>query len=792
VPVDNTAFVPTASMLAGDFTAVASPACNAGRQVALRGPFVNNRVSPGALSPAAVAIAGKLPTSTDPCGRVVYGLSADSDEKQAVGKLDLQLSSNHSMFGRYLATTFFRDPPNSKSTNLLTSLTGGDDQLSQSFTYGDTVVLSPTAVNALRFAFNRSSVARTHVETFEPRDVGINTYSYLPHYSLFTITNAFTLGGNSRAVFDTNTYQVNDDVTMVRGNHQWGFGATVAHWDSFSSANIRSPGVFTFDGQVTGLPLADFLTGNLAQFRQVAPNVLDTSQWYTAVYAQDTWRIAPRVTVNYGLRWEPFIPQAIENDYAFTFDAARFIQDIRSDVFVNAPAGFLYPGDEGFIGRSGIKTRWLSTAPRVGVAWDPAGDGRTSVRSSYGMSYDYPNGRVLITTALAPPWGSEVIIPVPAGGLEDPFRGVAGGNPFPTPENPGADVAFPTGGQFIAPLENANNPVTHAWNLSLQRQFGSAWAGSVSYIGNYTAHLWNPLPVNPAVYIPGGPCTLADGRTYNPCSTPANTNARRLLSRQRWSDGQKLGAVDVHDDRGSQAYTGVLLSFQRRSVDGLSLSGNYTWSTCEGTPTQAGSTPNAGTGYVKPDDIEYDRGKCDSDRRHIMNLTASYETPRIERGAWGAIASGWRLSGIARAASGAWLTGRAAAKPRVGRSVRRQELEQLSEPGSVCAAGARHLRRPAAQRRGRARPLVDRRLDRSGVRARGHAPGRAAPRGLQPAEHDTARKPGHQSEQPDLRSHPVGRRPAHPAVRGEVRILKRGSTALGYQPSGNGKLEAAG
>jgi hypothetical protein len=251
VPVDNTAFVPTAAMLAGDFTAAASPACNAGRQVALRGAFANNRVDPAALSRAALAIAAKLPTTTDPCGRVVYGLSADADEKQAVGKVDLQLSSNHSMFGRYMATAFFRDPPNSKSTNILTSQTGGDDQLSQSFTYGDTIVLSPTTVNALRFAFNRSSVRRTHVETFEPRDVGINTYSYLPHYSLFTITNAFTLGGNSRAVFDTNTYQVNDDVTMVRGNHQWGFGATLAHWDSFSSANIRSPGVFTFDGQVT-------------------------------------------------------------------------------------------------------------------------------------------------------------------------------------------------------------------------------------------------------------------------------------------------------------------------------------------------------------------------------------------------------------------------------------------------------------------------------------------------------------------------------------------------------------
>jgi hypothetical protein len=584
------------------------------------------------------------------------------------------------MFGRYMATTFFQEPPNAKSNNLLTSQTGGQDQLTQSFTYGDTIVLSPNAVNALRFAFNRSSVRRTHVETFEAKDVGINTYSYLPHYSLFTITNAFTLGGNSKAVFDTNTYQLGDDLTYVRGSHQWGFGATLARWDSLSSANIRSPGVFTFDGQVTGLPLADFITGNLAQFRQVAPNVLDTSQWYTAVYGQDAWRLSSRVTMNYGVRWEPFIPQAIENDYAFVFDPDRFRKGIRSTVFVNAPAGFWYPGDEGFIGRSGMKSRWWNAAPRVGVAWDPKGDGRMSIRSSYGLSYDYPNGRVLITTALAPPWGSEVIIPVPAGGLEDPFRGIVGGNPFPTAEQPGADVAFPTGGQFIAPLPDADNPRMHAWNVSLQKQFATNWAGSVSYIGNYTQHLWNPLPVNPAVYVAGGPCTLPDGRTYNPCSTAANTNSRRLLSMERWSDGQKIGAVDVHDDRGSQRYTAFLFSMQRRAAQGLSLSGNYTWSTCMGTPTQAGSTPNAGTGYTKPDDIEYDRGRCDSDRRHIVNMTAGYETPQIGTGLWNAIASRWRIAGIMRASSGQWLNITVTGDPaRNGQTVQRPD-RALADP----------------------------------------------------------------------------------------------------------------
>src|SRR5439155_9618050 len=106
IPVDNISFVPTAAMLGGDFSQLASPACNGGRAVALRAPFVNNAVPRSALSPAALAVTSKLPAATDPCGRVVYGLATNSDELQTVGKIDVQLSNKQSVFGRYMATTY--------------------------------------------------------------------------------------------------------------------------------------------------------------------------------------------------------------------------------------------------------------------------------------------------------------------------------------------------------------------------------------------------------------------------------------------------------------------------------------------------------------------------------------------------------------------------------------------------------------------------------------------------------------------------------------------------------------
>src|SRR5207249_3652941 len=108
-------------------------------------------------------------------------------------------------------------------------------------TYGDTLILSSTTVNALRFAYNRTAIARTQAETFDAPSMGINTFSYLPRQIQFVTTNAFTIGGGqANAVFNTSTVSFSDDLTLVRRDHQFGLGASLARWSSYSSANIRS------------------------------------------------------------------------------------------------------------------------------------------------------------------------------------------------------------------------------------------------------------------------------------------------------------------------------------------------------------------------------------------------------------------------------------------------------------------------------------------------------------------------------------------------------------------------
>jgi hypothetical protein len=661
---DRLTFIPTPAMLAGDFTAIASAACNTRGAVTLRPPFINNQIAPALLSPAAVAIAKKLPVTSDPCGRTSFSTPRDIDEKQGIGRIDYNFNQNTSMFGRYMATTYFYAPPFGKTDgNVLSTLLGGRDNLAQSLALGETMVLSNATVNNIRFSYNRTSIHRTGQNFFGVKDVGINTFSYTPDYMLLGVTGAFSLGGGteSDAKFKTNSYSVGDDLTMIRGDHQWGFGTQLSYWNSLSQANVRSPGQFSFDGSATGLSLADFMTGRLTTFIQSAPNTLDMLQWYFGLYAQDTWKLNPRMTLNYGLRWEPWFPQQFPNGAIYNFDIKRYLAGSRSTQFPNAPAGFIYPGDDGFVnGKAGVPKNWKAVAPRVGFAWDPTGNGRHSVRAGYSLGNDFVNGQFFINTANAPPWGSEVRLTSPVGGLDNPFVGSSVPNPFPITFDKNAP--FSLNGPYLVPPTDLENTKVHAWNVSYQQQLGNNDALSASYIGNFTDNLWDVVTGNPGMFLGVGPCTLQSAtgpRAQTVCSTNANLDLRRELTIADPVKGQYIGFLDYFTDHGTSQYNGLLLSWQHRTSNGFSTNVNYTLSKCTGYPSQGGTTPNVASGYMIPVSLanppgnadallDRDKGPCDTDRRHIFNGTVTVQSPE----AWGMFGRDWSLSGIYRAYSG--------------------------------------------------------------------------------------------------------------------------------------------
>ncbi len=657
-PADQIAWVPTAQMLAGDFTAFASPACTGGRQVNLGGGFVGNRINPALFSPAALKLARLLPFTTDPCGQVTYSTTDDSNEGQGIGRIDYQMTADHSVFGRYMATFIKKAPAYQGGSDSLLKASGpvgtnpaGIDNLAHTLTLGDTMIFGPAVVNAIRVAYNATTVERYNTPYFDPIDLGIKAYPYVRGQMPIDVTGGFQfLAGTTGAHFVNKFYQVADDLTLVRGRHQFGVGGNIAYANGRYQSSSRAAGIWLIDGSATGLGLADFLLGRITSVEHGGVQDLPVHSWYFGLYGQDTWRATERLTFNLGVRWEPFFGLSAENNAISIFKLDNFRRGIKSNVFVNAPAGLIYRGDEGFpTGQTGLNRQWGNVSPRLGVAWDVTGDGRTALRASYALAYDFMTNDYHQINTSAPPFGNRSLITDPPGRMDDPY-GHLGGDPHPIVTN--RDTAYPAFGSFGTMDPDINSPRAQNWNVTLERQIGNDWGVAVSYLGSYMDRLWAQTPFNPGIYMGLGPCTLRNGVTYPVCSTNANLNFRRELYQENPVEGRLIGTLDLNDDIGWQEYRGLKLSAQHRAARGLSLNANYTWSRCMGT-----KTPNTfsqiASGYTNPDDPEFDKGYCDQDRTHLASVTLGAETPEFARAALRALATGWRASGIVSLQSGA-------------------------------------------------------------------------------------------------------------------------------------------
>src|SRR5712691_8329374 len=128
------------------------------------------------------------------------------------------------------------------------------------------------------------------------------------------------------------------------------------------------------------------------------------------LYFTDIWKLSPRLTLNFGVRWEPFLPQNITNGQISAFEMSRFLAGTKSTIFLNAPPGFYFPGDPGFPGQAAAYRQWMHFDPRGGIAWDPRGDGKMSVRAAYAFGYAYVPGIQREDQAGSNPWGGRTTI----------------------------------------------------------------------------------------------------------------------------------------------------------------------------------------------------------------------------------------------------------------------------------------------------------------------------------------------------------------------------------------------
>ena len=668
-PGQSFAFIPTAQMLAGDFTTVASKQCITSGDITLRAPFSNNQVSPSEFSPVSLAILKQpgFPTTNDPCGKIFFGRRAGSNEYVTLGRMDYQINAKHSLFGRYMMARY--DQPSDFDPKNLLALSNAELRFRvHSFVLGETYLLGNETVSNFRATVNRSKIPKSSPQYFDPKDVGVDMFVYVPDFMRFAITGGFNIAGTGATPsrYNTTGFQFNEDISMIRGAHQIGYGANWIHGELNGVSQLNATAPFTFNGQNTaiaatpttplqpGLGLADFLLGKPSALTQGTASLGYFRLNYFGMYVQDAWRATPRLTINAGIRWEPSLPVYSKNGYLGHFDPDAFAAGKKSSVYINAPAGLTFPDDPGYPGNSVGNTRWKNFAPRVGLAWDPHGNTKTSIRAAYGIFYDLPSLNYYIGFAQSPPFGNNVTVQNPQS-FANPWQGFAGGNPFPRLLT--KDSTFINfGGYENMPL-NAKSTYSQQWNLSIQRQLGTDWLVSTNYVGTTIVHLWGGNQVNPAVFLGLGPCVLpGQTTTASTCSTTGNVNNRRKLNVQNPSQGQYFGTISQLDDGGTGSYNGFVISVQRRQAKGVTVQANYTLSHCISDLANP-ELAVAGQNYTIPDNRRYDRGNCPtSDRRHVFNVSTVYQTPTFAGDVMRVLASGWQLSGIVRLRSGPYVS----------------------------------------------------------------------------------------------------------------------------------------
>ncbi|MBA3712027.1 MAG: TonB-dependent receptor [Pyrinomonadaceae bacterium] len=657
-PATNTVFVPTAQILRGDFSTLTSTTCSPTARTLydpLTGaPFPGNQVPRSRFSPQALAFLQYVPTSQDPCGRLQNAIPNNSDEDQFITRGDWQMSTRNTLFGRY----FFTDlrNPGVFNDNLLLTTRAGILGRVQALVIGDTFTISPRVINSFHGTWARERITRGPASGLPTSaDIGLNVAPSPGNFPMISVSGRFSTfcGTCSLAQIYSGSLQFADDLTWTTGRHQLTIGANyIRRYLDFQVSTQQNP-AFAFNGQATsnpsnrtgGDPLLDLLLGAPSQFIQGNLTQMNMIQNYIGLYVDDKFRLNSRISINLGLRWEPYFPAYDTKGRATHFELADYQAGRRTTVFQNAPPGVFFAGDPGFP-KAGTEGSWKNFAPRVGLVWDLGGNGRTVIRTAYGIQYDIPPLQFMDRFGFGPPWASTITLTNLPGGFADPFRGFPGGNPFPQPQPPPANAVFPAGGQFINLPSRIRLPYMQQWNLSVQRQIGADWLVSANYIGNKGTHRWLVVDANPGVFIPG---TCGS----QPCSTTGNVNSRRLLSRLNPTEGSKFSSLATVDDGGNNSYNGLLLSVNRRLQSHFSVLANYTWSHCLSEGGDLNSEVTVGS--QNPYDRASEKSNCRTDVRHLFNLSLVVETPRWRGNFLKKAVSDWELAAIVTKRSGFWF-----------------------------------------------------------------------------------------------------------------------------------------
>ena len=621
LPATSNVQVLTAAQRAGDFSGFDGTLTDPATGL----PFPGNRISLGRLDPLTKNILDKIiPLPTEPdTGLLWFSVPNNNSERQIVAKVDHQFRASDTLSGRYFYNYFDQK---AFDTPLVFATRPHRVTPSHNFSAAYTHIFSPALLNQVQFSLNRRSDVGTPVWNTGLADLGMtNVFTDRPHPTfVMNVTGAFSVETTETITTAPHAYTAADTLRWTKGRHQTSFGFEYRYQSLYKNYRWLLDPYPTFDGTFTGYGVADFFLGMPNSLTQSAFGEVGQLHLPSiSAFAQDNIKVTPRLTVSLGIRYEPFVPYVDDGDRVSAFRPGA-----KSQVFVNAPVGLLFVGDPG-VPRGGTESDLNNLAPRVGFAWSPFGNARTSIRGGYGIFYDSsPMSAIANVFQNVAPFGTRITLEPPPGPFSDPY---AGHSPFPLPFPPPKDISFPEGLTAATYPTRFRTAYLQDWNLTIEHELFTNWVVRAAYAGSKGTGLLQGWELNPAYYIPGQ-------------STRANIASRRPYS-------PAFESIEMVGSGSNSNYNSLQLTLDKRFGRNFSLLANYTFAKSIDYGSGAGTLwPD----YSNPFDFSHDRGLSDFNHTHRFVASGLWQLPALSdySALVRTLAGGWNLGGVLALQSG--------------------------------------------------------------------------------------------------------------------------------------------
>jgi hypothetical protein len=629
---------PTTAMLGGDFTAPAALLTSK----TINGPdnlFVNNKINPTLLSPAAVKFAkATMPTGTDNASNPGYtqypGSPVLYNYKQLATRLDYHINDKQSIFQRSFIEYY--DNVGSAIKGNIMAVSAGKKGEFYNEVLGHTWMINDTTVNTVNAYWTQMDVLQVGQEldtTGSP--ICMSEYIAVTEKKGHCYTEGFTIsGGFSGSWYEPTgerrtTYGLSDALTKTIGSHTISVGVDLVHQFAQENTDYPATPIINFNSAWTGYGLADFLTGNVNYYTQGGGEIASVKGWMLGIYGQDQFRVKPNLTLTAGVRWDPNTPPATTGGRGASFRAGQ-----QSTMFTNAPVGEIFPGDQG-LDDALMPTSYGYWEPRIGLSYQPKSLPHTSFRAGFGLfTGPLPYSSYNHSADIAPFSPTFTLNSNPAAVVnhtptktqqvkfDTPWNSFTGGDQFASGNFASLGYKPATNSAITWPValqatfsKDFKLGITQSWNFSIEQQLTHALALHLAYVGSQAFHQNIIVDANAS----GVGAGQASGvRPYS-----------------------NFGTILVDSSIGTSPYHSLQVGLEQRSFHGLAFQSNFTWAKVE--DLASSGNISFASGIPDPFNIKWNKGISDLNVPLASVTNFVYRTPALKS-----------LNPIARKILGTW------------------------------------------------------------------------------------------------------------------------------------------